>query len=341
MDVWAPAAAPDRVSRTAAEATAWVESPLQLLSAVEAHALGRTARRTTVVVRVGSAALHQTALAAVDLGLPDGLTLVGEADAAAPWDLRGDAPWVVGDAFSGVVQRALVLHRPARVVLVDDGLAALHLLALLADPSQPALVRARAGLSPGRGLLGQLAGRRLREAARDGRLEAVTSLPVPSDVAAGVEAAGLQLTSHSFGWLRSRPAADAPAERTVVLGTALVGHGLVRPEPYLEFVRSLSRVEPVAYYPHRRESPELLHALSEEPGVCLRLGRAPVEITLRGLQAAHRVVGLPSTALASLGALLAGRGVRFEPVDVPEDWWTPRAAAFRRSLPRSQVPAAA
>ena len=58
-------------------ANAWVQSPLQLLSVVEAHAQGRTGRRTQVVLRTGSESLRQTALALIRLRLPLGLTLVG------------------------------------------------------------------------------------------------------------------------------------------------------------------------------------------------------------------------------------------------------------------------
>ena len=323
-------------------ATAWVQSPLQLLSVVEAHAQGRTGRRTQVVLRTGSEALRQTALALIRLRLPLGLTLVGEAEAPAPWDQRGDATWVLGDAFSGVVQRALALHRPARIVVVDDGLAAGHLLRLLVESARPALGQSPSAWSPARSLLGRVAGRRLREAARAGRLQVVTSLPVDDRLASGAAAAGIAVADHGFRWLRSRPAGAAPEEGTVVLGTALVAHGLVHAEPYLELVRTFAGDGPVAYLPHRQEPAEVLRALAAVPGVRLCPGRLPVELSLHGLDAGQRVVGLPSRALLSLEAVLDGRGVRLKPVEVPERCWTAAATpALRRSVRCSPLPASA
>ena len=323
-------------------ATAWVQSPLQLLSVVEAHALGLTGRRTQVVLRTGSESLRQTALSLIRLRMPLGLTLVGEAEAPAPWDQRGDATWVLGDVFSGVVQRALALHRPARIVVVDEGQAAAHVLRLLVHASRPPLGHALSGWSPARSLLGRVAGHRLREAASAGRLEVVTSLAVDDELASGAAAAGIALADHGFRWLRSRPVGDAPEERTVVLGTALVARGLVHPEPYLDHVRSLTHDGPVAYHPHRQESVDVLRALAAEPGVRVRSGRLPVELSLRGLHAGHRVVGPSSARLTSLAAVLHGRGVCLDQVELPEGCWTASAtAAVRRSAGWSPLTASA
>ncbi len=316
-------------------AVAWVESPLQLLSAVEAHAAGLLGGRTRVVVRQGSEPLAQTAAALTRMDLPPGLELRQEAEVARPVGPVAGAAWVVGDAFSGRVQRALALARPERVVLVDDGLGALHLLDLLSDPARPPLTRARAGSSPARAALGRLAGHRLRRLADRGRLTAVTSLPVTGALRSAVEGCGLPVARHCFDWLRAQPDAPPPVERTVVLGSALVADGLVHAEPYRRLVQEWSSDEPVAYYPHRRESPELLRELAGDPRVRLQPGGLPVELTLRGLTDDHRVLSLPSTALASLRALLAGRGVSMEPQPVPEAWWTPTTpAAVRTSLAR-------
>ena len=316
-------------------ATAWVESPLQLLSAVEAQAAGLLGPRTRVVVRTGSEPLTRTAAALDGMDLPRGLEMRHERELRRPVAPVPGATWVVGDAFSGRVQQALALHRPERVVLVDDGLGALHLLDLLCDPARPPLTRARAEASAARAALGRVAGHRLRRLAECGRLVAVTALPVPEGLRAAVEERGLPVARHSFAWLRSQPAAPPPRESTVVLGSALVADGLVHAEPYRRLLQDWTCDGPVAYYPHRRESPAVLRELARDPRVRVQPGALPVELTLRGLTDGHRVLSLPSTALASLRALLAGRGVSMEPHPVPDAWWTATTpAAVRVSLAR-------
>lgn len=314
-------------------ASAWVESPLQLLSAVEAHAAGLLGPRTRVVVRGGSEPLTRTAAAVDGMDLPAGLELRHERELRTPVAPVAGATWVVGDAFSGRVQQALALSRAGRVVLVDDGLGALHLLDLLCDPARPPLTRARVEASAARAVLGRVAGYRLRRLADRGRLVAVTSLPVPQRLRAAVEERGLSVARHAFSWLRSQPAAPPPRESTVVLGSALVADGLVHAEPYRRLVRDWTGDGPVAYYPHRRESPVVLRELARDPRVHVQSGALPVELTLRGLTDGHRVLSLPSTALVSLRALLAGRGVSMEPYPVPDAWWTATTpAAVRASL---------
>ncbi|MFC7587104.1 hypothetical protein ACFQYP_27820 [Nonomuraea antimicrobica] len=71
--------------------------------------------------------------------------------------------------------------------------------------------------------------------------------------------------------------------------------------------------------------------IRERPGITVHDAGAPAELTLRGLDAGHRVLSLPSTAITSLRVLLSPRGVAVEPVDVPDDWWTSRAAPALRS----------
>ena len=53
---------------------AWVESPLQALSVIEAHAAGRLGRRTVLTPRPGVASLGPTLDHLRGLELPEGLT---------------------------------------------------------------------------------------------------------------------------------------------------------------------------------------------------------------------------------------------------------------------------
>src|SRR3954454_22835975 len=94
---------------------AWVESPLQLLSAIEARHAGILGP-VDLVARTGSEPLRVTVEELRRLGLPEGTTIRfgGRAMAA-----RGT--WAVGDAFSGQVQGRIATGRPKQVVLGGEG----------------------------------------------------------------------------------------------------------------------------------------------------------------------------------------------------------------------------
>lgn len=311
-------------------AVAWAESPLQLLCVVEARHAGLVGPGTRVLCRPNLAALRRTRAELTRLDLPGGLELA-TADGRVPRPRR-DTTWMFGDAFSGRVQLAWLTGEPGHVVLVDDGLATIHLLELLAADRRSPLLRARARAGLGRRMLGLAAALRLRAAARAGRLTVFTALPVPAELAAAVTRRGAVIRTHDFGWLRSQPVAHPrPRERTVVLGTSLVRNGLVHRDRYLDWLARLCAEEPVAYYPHRREEPADLARIAGMPGVALRRTGAPVEMTLRDLVPGQRVLSLPSTAVTSLRVLLAPRGVPVDAVEVPGDWWTPLATPDLRS----------
>ena len=305
---------------------AWVESPLQMLCAVEAHHAGLVGDRLRVVSRARLPALAATRRELSRLALPPGVTL--DAPRRVMSRPRGPATWVVGDAFSGRVQLRWLTSVPGRVVVVDDGMATLRLLELLAAGPYRPLLRARARPGGLRAALGLAAAIRLRA----GGVTVFTALPVPPDLAAAVREAGVDLVRHEFAWLRGQPPAGPnPAERTVVLGTSLVRNGLVHRERYLRWVTELAAEEPLAYFPHRREDPVDVAIIRERPGITVHDGGAPAELTLRGLGPGQRVISLPSTAISSLRVLLGPRGVAVEPVEVPDDWWTSRAAPALRS----------
>jgi hypothetical protein len=194
------------------------------------------------------------------------------------------------------------------------------------------LLRARAQAGPARRLLGSIAAHRLRAAARQRRLTIVTAYDVDSDVRARLEAMGARLRRHRFEWLREQAVPTAPAQETVVLGSAMVQDGLVHSQPYLSWVLARAKEGPVAYYPHRREQESTLDRLRAVPGVSVYRPVLPAELSLRGLTSAHRVVCLPSTTATTLSAVLAGRGTRLVVDPVLEHWWTHRAGAAVRSL---------
>ncbi|MCG5217431.1 hypothetical protein [Streptosporangium sp. KLBMP 9127] len=319
-----------RHAREQGSAVAWVESPLQMLCAVEAHHFGLLGADTRIVPRAKLPALAATRRELKRLGLPGGAAFAApEAEMTRPG--RG-LTWAVGDAFSGKVQLSWLTAFPRRVVIVDDGLATIRLLELLAGRPWTPLLRARARAGPLRGTLGVAAGLRLRAAAKAGRLSLFTALPVPGELALAVRRTGAELVTHDFGWLRAQPLGGAPpAEPVIVLGTSLVRNGLIHRDPYFGWLAGLGAAGPVAYFPHRREDPGDLERVRELPGITVYDGGAPAEITLRGLSTGQRVLSLPSTAVTSLRVLLSPRGVPVEAVEVPDDWWTAQAAPALRS----------
>ena len=315
--------------------SALVESPLQLLCAVEAYAAGHAARSTATRARIvarSDVPTLATAVGAVrDLGLPDGLdVVVGQAGRTL-----GNPVHVVGDPFSGVFQTALArAAAPGRVVVVDDGLATLDMARRLVD-AEP-MVRLSHTTGPLRHTLGAVTTRRLRRLARSGRLTICTMLPLDDDLTAGLTGLGVEVAEHSFDWLASRPDDGAPAEidePTVVVGSGLVADRLVHADQYAAWLTGLAADGPVRYIPHRRHDPLVTALFERLPGVRVDSPGAPVEIRLRRLRSDQRVVSLPSTSAVTLTRLLTPRGVSVLPQDVPDSWWTPRAApALREHL---------
>ncbi|MFC7024885.1 hypothetical protein ACFQHV_17230 [Promicromonospora thailandica] len=314
--------------RPARPAGALVESPLQLLCTVEAHAAGLGGAPTRIHVRDDVPALD-TALEAVrGFGLPDDLEtdLAGRRAALS----ARDPVWLVGDAFSGLFQATALLRCGVeRVVLVDDGLATLDLARRLAA-SEP-LVRMRAETGGPRRQLGAAAARRLRRLAADGRVTLFTALPLEPAIRAQLSAQGFAVVRNDFAWLAGAPVGDAPTEPTVVIGSALPADGLVDADAYVTWVGGLAAQGPLRYLPHRRQTPRLLARLGALPGVTVDSAQAPVELRLRGMTAPQRVVSLPSTAAVLLTSILSPRGVAVIPQAVADDWWTSRATPGLRA----------
>jgi hypothetical protein len=318
----------DLPARPARPAGALVESPLQLLCTVEAHAAGYGGAPTRVHVRDDVPALDAALDAVRGFGLPEGLEtdLAGRRAALA----AHEPVWLVGDAFSGLFQATALLRRGVeRVVLADDGLATLDLARRLA--AREPLVRMRSEAGAPRRQLGAVAARRLRNLAAQGRVTLFTALPLDPAVRAKLTAQGFTVVRNEFAWLASVPVDDAPTEPTVVIGSALAADGLVDPDAYVAWVGRLAADGPVRYLPHRRQAPELLARIGGMPGVTLDSAQAPVELRLRGMTAPQRVVSLPSTAAVLLTTILGSRGVAVTPHAVEDGWWTSRATPGLRA----------
>lgn len=305
-----------------------VESPLQLLGALEAHAAGQAGARTEIRVRSGVPALDAAARTLDAAGLPDGVVL----HLGATADDTSSAPrgaWLVGDAFSGQWQAAFVRRSPrGRVVLLDDGLATVTLARALVAGTPAVRASRRSGGVAGaaRNALGSLVTRKLRRLARDGRVTMFTAMPLDVPLVTHLHGIGVEVVTHRFEWLATQRPPLAPAEPVVVVGSGLVADGWVRAEPYVQWIASLAEFGPVAYLPHRRSDPAVVARLAGLPGVRVDEAGLPVEMRLRGLRAPQRVVCLPSTAYVLLDALHSSTGVRIQARPVPDDWWTGNAA---------------
>ena len=317
-------------------AAVWAESPLQLLSAVEAHGAGLLGRETTIHPRGDAIGMNAT-LASLMEQVPAGVHFAAPTSTIPPLRQPGLDRWVIGDAYSGKVQTELLRGAGGKeVVILDDGLATLKLLATLVRDRPTPLIRPRAIARASRKALGLASWWALRRLASQGRLLVFTALPVPAALETKFRALGGHLERHKFEWLGTQPVTETIYEPTVVVGSAMPADGLIRAEPYVDWVRSLTEDGPVGYFPHRRETPEVLGALAEHPLINVNEHTIPVEMRLRGLRSNQTVRALPSTVLASLRLILAPNAVPLKGQPVPVDWWMPGTTQeLRRHLSSS------
>jgi hypothetical protein len=296
-------------------ALGWVESPFQLLGAIEAHTCGALGSDLVVLPRLGVEPLARTVEELRCLGLPPGATVSNPS--RVPRRVAGTL--AIGDAFSGEVHRLLVHGLPDEVVLVDDGRSTKRAMEALVTRGIP-LVRPHVAPSRARSVLAWAALRRLRRLAKTGRLRVVTAMDLPSDTLQSAQALGIDVRRHDFSWLRRLPVHNLPAYETIILGTSLVANGLIKAAPYVEWVRTIARDTPLSYLAHRREDARTLEPLSRIPGIEIVGGDIPVELSLRGITT-HQLITLPTTAATTLRMLVPG--IRVHEFAVPESWWLP------------------
>ncbi|MBT0773056.1 hypothetical protein KIH74_29200 [Kineosporia sp. J2-2] len=311
-------------------AQAWVESPFQLLGALEAHASGRLGERLVVLPRKDVEPLVTAVAEVTRLGLPAGVTI--SLPTGAP--RRGGDDLAVGDAFSGAVHRLLVQAPPRRLVLLDDGRSTRRVMDAILDEDIP-LTRPHVRQSAHRAVLARMAKRRLLKMIDAGRVRVITALPLPERVLDEAALIGLPIEPNDFAWLRSLPDSGIGSGRdgreTVVLGTSMVANRLIKAQPYLAWVRQMANAGPVVYRAHRRENGSTLSPLTNYPGITMIHGEVPAEIALRGMSSRHQVVTLPTTAVSSLRLIAPQANI--QEFAVPEDWWMPEVAeSVRRHL---------
>ncbi|MCW4467110.1 hypothetical protein OK351_16625 [Glutamicibacter sp. MNS18] len=298
----------------------WVESPLQLLSAVETHAAGLLGTETMIVPRKNMplAATTRALLAAAPAGLS-----INDPARRPPTPIRTDDRWVTGDAYSGRVQRTLLGPVQAKeVVIIDDGMATLALIRQLISTEPTPIVRGRTNNSASRKALGLALWYRLRFMARDQRLLIVSALDVGQETRERMHEVGIKFARHRFEWLAAQPVEEKFPEPTLVIGSAMSADGLIHTEPYLGWLAELAADGPFAYFPHRRENPETLKLIATLPGVHMKEHTIPIEMRLRALKPGQQIRSLPSTVIPSLRLLLGTERNRIFPKPVPGSWWT-------------------
>ncbi|GAA1853405.1 hypothetical protein GCM10009751_07600 [Myceligenerans crystallogenes] len=300
-------------------AGALVESPLQLLCTIEAHAAGLGGHTTRVHVRDDVPTLAQARNALERAALPDGLHTDVRPVGHEMWSWHRNR--IVGEMFSGIVQTALLTRPVTSVTMVDDGLAALDLDRILTSPTG-AFVRSAVPAGAARRALGRRTAARLRALAERGGLTLFTALPLAAEALARLSGAGVRVVRNEFDWYTSQPLESAPAEPTVVVGSGLVGAGFVDTDPYLEWVLSLAAQGPVLYVPYRRDEPLVRRVLRTTPGVTIADPGAVLELRLSGMRSGQRVLSLPTTSSVLLTSMLGRRGVAVDVRPVPDDWWT-------------------
>lgn len=290
-------------------ALAWVESPLQFLSAAEwAHRhLCATGEPTRIAYRILDRQVVATAEALHRMRAP---FAAFEPYYGIPWArLAGARRWVVGDPLSGQFRAAAsVLPTPHRLTIVDDGAMIVH--AMRAIAGEAAYARPGQTESRSKAVLGELAGSRMRRLGHERRLEVFTAFP---GAHAPAERVGAEVGANEFAWLRESalrgdaPRTSLPSTR-IALGTARVVDGLLRASHHLAWLRGLARDAPIAYLPHRREVPELLDAVAAIPGVTVVRTGLPVELALAATAEPLELHTLPTSATTTLAAVLHGTG---------------------------------
>ena len=300
------------------DALAWVESPLQALTAAEwahRHRL-ETGGTTAIAYRISDPQVVPTVEALHAMAAPFSRY---EPYLGIPWTrLATTRHWVIGDPLSGQFRAAsATLPRPRRITVVDDGSMVVHAMRALAgevDYSRPGQTESRAKV-----LLGGLSAERLRRLARDGRVELFTAFGAAADPA---RRAGATVGFDDFSWLRGvvrgagAPEVRLPHHR-IALGSSRVVDGLLRAERYLAWMRELVERGPVVYLPHRRETPELVDAVGSLRGVSVLRTGLPAELVLAGTREALELHTLPSSAVTTLRLVLDGTGSTIRAGRVP------------------------
>lgn len=306
---------------------ATIESPLQAVALLEAVTVGAIRRPEVLLVRGARPAIDRV-LALGDPAIRD--AAVTRPSRSMVGALARAREVVVGDVFSGLAQSAFGARRGGRVVLLEDGAAAIRAWRILGLGSAP-LARAHSRGAIAR-VVGHVATRRLRRLARNAEVSVVAGLPMGEETAAGLSAAGFDVVRHDFAWARSIRVEPDPITEAVsralhvVLGSALAADGHVERAFYEKWLGGCFENGPVVFLPHRRDEPWTLQ-LARERGAVVGEPMLPAELTLRDVAGELVLESLPMTAVLSVPIVRAARPTVVRTARVPRESWMPSTPA--------------
>lgn len=215
---------------------------------------------------------------------------------------------VIGDAYSGLGQVAILVGRPNRVTFLEDGAGTFRAIEQFTQ-GQP-LMRGRE--TSRRLKLANLVGSRLQTLETLGSLTWVTHRPPLTNVAGS--------DVHTFEGLRSNSIVRDGSHRRAVAGSALASDGYIKRHRYLEWLAdALSGGEDTIFYPHRRESPEAL-GIARERRVDTSGTSVPLERYLCVNKSLTDIYCLPTSIALTAGVARPDIDVHCTPI--PDCWWT-------------------
>jgi hypothetical protein len=300
---------------------AWIESPLQFINAVEYSVA--TSSDVAITVRAGVPGLDEAA-GVLGPQLPRRVAVRGSRRSVAGSPFARARTRLIGDAYSGQFRAIVAATGTRDLVIVDDGTSSLAMASQLERGA--GLVRMGQRENPVMRLLGAATTRRLRRSMADGDVEVFSAYAADDRLDRLVEL-GARVRGNEYAWLRSLrlPSETRLSADSVVLGTALVDDGLIDMERYCRWLRRLVRESgPIEYLPHRRETDASLARYRTISGLEVRPSGLPAEIAVRARSDLRRVVTLPSSAVATLSAVMP-EGVELVVSPIPDSWWTPVA----------------
>lgn len=322
----------------AAKTVALVESPTQLLNAVEwAHSSGRAPAEVTAVVlapRDERTRLQLRTMAAVarDVGLGVhwheprlGGAAIARTVRSLAGELAGVDRLVVGDPFSGVMQVLLNIARAEEVVVVDDGTATLEFARQWVTGEH---------LSRWHAVATESQRRRIRTLARDQIADSIRRRVAPGSgcrlslySCLPVDLPRVPVARNDFAWTRGHYPVPRLLPGVDLVGTSLVETGVVDADAYLRGVASLVAEHGVTrYFAHRKESADKLFRITQL-GVQVVRPQLPLEIVARVGPVARTVLSFPSTVVHTLPLVLADAGVDLVVCAISDDWYTAGTSA--------------
>lgn len=306
---------------------AWIESPFQLLSLIEATYARHLALPVEGHLR-GDPGMYRPLVRRLDRHPVEGLCLEsGARPATVRRRLRGSVDFAVGDLCSGQAGVLLTSQPHARLVVLDDGSSTLVALANLVR-TNGSLVRPRSAGNRLRSAFGIGVHRAVR-ARMPGRIRVVSGL----SVAAAVASAEVPVVLHGFGWTRSAKVRLAVRQAdTVILGSALASDGLISVDSYRSWLdRALDTATGSTFFvPHRRDAEYVADLVRRRGGLLVSPAGLPIELVAAGWHDRVVVVTLPSTAALTLPVVQPR--LTLDCRAVSDHWWTGMASPSMRQL---------